>query len=256
MTGLNDLLDLVAAKSAPGHAGEMQEAILGMICNESQPMPLSAQELHEALETDGEFLVLRLGYDEVAEELRENRLEETIREALSILISFEDDGGALETIERFIRHFHERLDPRQNFRFGIRRTRTLSDAPVTILFAGILPINQLKITVGTRIAQMIEADRAYFEPRFRELRERLSEEIGIPILPVATDISETIPPGSIRLVDPSEDRVLCRFDVTQPDREGIENYLMKIYYIYLRLWRERGERHPADAHSPAPAHGV
>ena len=249
--GSNELLEIVAKKTAPGHRGEVQEAVLGMICNESQPMPLSAEEIGEAIRGEGEFLVLKLGYDDVEEELRLKKLEENIGESLSILVTFEDDGEALEPIERFIRYFHERLDPRQNFRFGIKRVEKLGTYPVTLLFGGILPINQLRLTIGTGIAELIAKERDYFEPRFREVRERLSEEIGIPILPVATEVSETIPPNRIRLVDPADGKILCRFDVERADREGLEIYLTKIYYIFVRLWREWEARRRERGHPPA-----
>ncbi|WP_456453381.1 hypothetical protein [Hydrogenimonas sp.] len=237
------LLDLIARRSAPEYIGEMQEGILQMVCNESQPMPLSMQDIYDAMARKGEFLLLTLDYDDIARELAEHKLRRKISEALSILVAFEDDGKRLKTIEPFIKYLHDELDDKQNFRFGIRRVAELSEYPVKILFSGILPINQLKLTIGTDIARLIEEDGDYLRPRFKAMRDDLSEKIGLPILPVRPETSEAIPPNRVRLVDPADGATLCQFDVERVDRAGLESYLTKLYYVYKALGEEWLARH-------------
>ena len=249
MDGMQRLLEAVARKTLPERTGEMQDAIARMVCNESQPIPLDADALSDALEREGEFLLLQMGYDDFEKEPEERKIEKKLREAASVVATFEEDGTRLDAIEEMLKYIHDRLDGLQSFRFGIRRVERLSDAPVSILFAGILPINQLRLQVGEEVMEMLEAYREHYDPLFENLRRELSEETGVPILPLPAQIDPDAPPRRVRLEDPYTDRVICEFEVAPLiEKEGLEIYMMKLYYVYKRLiqqMRENG-RAPGD----------
>ena len=238
------LLEIIAEKSAPACIGQMQELIMGMICNESQPMPLSAEEIYDAMLLEGEFAVFELDYKDVEKELFEKRLQKNISESLSILVTFEEDGRSLTDIESLIRYIHEQLDPLQNFRFGIKRADKLSHFPVKILFSGILPINQLQIFVGKEIGELLEKNSTFLEAELQTIRLELSEKIGTPILPLHFQISSKIPPRRVRLFDPVQKLLLCEFDVDKGWRDGLENYLRKLYLSFGKLGAEWRTHHP------------
>jgi hypothetical protein len=238
------LLTLIAERTPPDQVGRMQEALLGMVCNESQPIPLGEKELYDALIREGEFLVLRMNYDDIEKELKERKLERKIGEAQSLLVSFEEDGSHPELIEEFVKYLHDRLDPLQNFRFGIKRAKAPSEYPVTMLLSGILPINQLHLFVGEGIEKLIGENRDTLLPHFLELRRRLSQEVGLPILSLHRSVDESLAPAQVRLVDTTDGSVLCEFVVEELSPEGLEIYLQKLSFVLKSLateWKNRRE---------------
>jgi hypothetical protein len=237
------LLETIAKKTAPGHVGEMQETIMNMVCNENQPMPLSEETLCRTLEMKGEFLVLKMRYEDFEKELKEEKIKYKISESLSIVASYEDAGDSLPHIETFVKYIHDLSEPSQNVLFGIRRVERLSDYPVTILFGGILPINQLRIHIGAAIDRLIASHPDYFQPRFKKLRGDLSEEIGIPILPRFPRVDPGLAPHRVRLFDPIENRVISEFEIPpHVEKEGVNVYLLKLFYIYRELGLEMRAR--------------
>ncbi len=215
---------------------EMLECITSMICDQTQPIPLSEESLQNALALEGEFFVLKLQYSDLTQEIERQKLKYKISQALSIIVSYEDDGSHFEEIHKFVEYMHTMSDAKQNMIFGIKNVEKLSQYPVKILFSGILPINQLKMSVGKEIDALIHSDESYFTPRFQQLRDELSKEIGIPILPLFPILDETLKPYEVRLVDLLDGRVISEFETT-PDfnKESIEVYLLKLFYIYKVL---------------------
>ena len=116
----------------------------------------------------------------------------------------------------------------------------LSEFPITILFSGILPINQLEMRVGKEIDKLIHSDNEYFIPRFAKHRDAISQEVGIPILPVLPILDEGLDSLQVRLVDLLDDRVIAEFQVSEKlSRDTVEIYLLKLFYIYKVLVEEK-----------------
>ena len=238
-----EILEFIAEKTAPEFVGEMQETIMSMVCNDNQPMPLSEEKLYEALRREGEFLVLKLTYGDLEREREEQKIKRKITQSLSVLAVFEDDGRSLGNIEKSVKYMHDLVEEKQNFLFGIKRVERLSEFPVTTLFSGILPINQLELYIGEEIDRLIHSDDEHFTPRFRRLREDISETIGIPILPVFTTLDTSLPHDRVRLVQSLDGSVIAEFDTTPHiDRESLEIYLLKLFYIYKQLGRQMREQ--------------
>ncbi|SFV63798.1 hypothetical protein MNB_SM-6-479 [hydrothermal vent metagenome] len=215
---------------------EIQNTILRMICNEDEPIPLNAASLLSALKIEGEFLVLKLRYEDFNDEIHSQKIKRKISQALSVVVSYEDDGNAYEDIKKFVTYIHEAIDTKQNSIFGVKKVDKLSEFPVTILFSGILPINQLHMSIGKEIDRLIHSDDAYFLPRFTKLRDDISQEIGIPILPVLPVLDENLDDYQVRLVDMIDGRVISDFKVVEEfNKETIEIYLQKLFYIYKIL---------------------
>ena len=215
---------------------EMLECINSMICDRTQPIPLSEESFQKALTLEGEFFVLKLQYSDLTQELEKQKLKYKISQALSIVVSYEDDGSHFEEIHKFVEYMHTLSDAKQNMIFGIKRVEKLSQYPIKILFSGILPINQLKMSVGKEIDALIHSDDSYFVPRFQQFRDELSQEVGIPILPLFPILDETLKPYEVRLIDLTDGRLISDFE-TVPDfnKESIEIYLLKLFYIYKVL---------------------
>ncbi|WP_300361491.1 hypothetical protein [Hydrogenimonas sp.] len=230
------LLELIAEKTTPENVGQMQESVMNMLCNESQPMPLSEETICRTLEMDGEFFVLKMCYEDFEKELKEGKIKRKISQSLSIVASYEDAGDSLEEIETFVKYIHDLSEESQNVVFGIRRVERLSEYPVTILFGGILPINQLRMSIGEEVDSLIRSDPGYFLPRFKKVRSDLSEAIGFPILPLFPRVDPSLPPHRVKLVDPLENRLVSEFEVPpHVEKEGINIYLLKLFHIYREL---------------------
>ncbi len=232
---MNKLLDSINNKSSH-NTKEMQEAILSMVCDDTSPIPLSHDKLLNALELDGEFLVLKLHYNDFEDELKSQKIRYKISQALSVTVRYEDDGSSYENIEKFVKYIYKNSDDKQNSTFGVKAVKELSGFPITILFSGILPINQLKMTVGIEIDKLIHSDDEYFMPRFQKHRDDISKEVGIPILPVLPILDKKLGDYQVRLVDLVDGRVISEFEVAQVlSKETTEIYLLKLFYIYKVL---------------------
>ena len=218
---------------------EIQECILSMVCPNDSPIPLLENQLFNALNINGEFLVLKLHYDNFEEEMKNQKIKYKISQALSIIVSYEDDGNSYEDITKFVKYIYDISDDKQNSTFGIKKVNKLSEFPITILFSGILPINQLKMTVGKKIDEIIHSDDDYFIPRFKKHRDDISNEIGIPILPVLPILDEKLDDFKVRLIDLFDGRLICEFNVCKEiTKDTIEIYLLKLFYTYKVLAQE------------------
>ncbi len=219
---------------------EMQSCIVGMVCSENDPIALSEGSLLHALEYEGEFLLLKLHYNDFENELKNDKIKYKISQALSVVVSYEDDGNHYEKIENFVKYIYDISDDKQNSIFGVKKVESLSEFPVSILFSGILPINQLKMTVGSQIDALIHSDDAYFKPRFQKHRDAISKEVGIPILPVLPLLDTELGAYQVRLVDLFDGRIISEFEVTEIlNNDTVDIYLLKLFYIYKVLVEEK-----------------
>jgi len=219
---------------------EIQESISEMVCEDDAPISLSAESLLNALKLDGEFLVLKLHYKDYEEERKSQKIKYKTSQSLSIIVSYEDDGSSYNDIHKFVKYISDISDEKQNSTFGIKRVEKFSEFPVTILFSGILPINQLKMTVGKKVDELIHSDDEYFIPRFQKFRDDISKEIKTPILPILPRYDAKLSPYQVRLVDLHDERLISEFEVIPSiDKETIEIYLLKLFYIYKVLIEEK-----------------
>ncbi|MEA3522561.1 MAG: hypothetical protein U9R50_06275 [Campylobacterota bacterium] len=219
---------------------EIESCIVNMLCDVNDPIELNEKNLVNALELEGEFLALKLHYDDFDDELKYEKIKYKISQALSVIVRYEDDGNSYENIEKFVRYIHSISDDKQNSTFGVKSVKTLSEFPITILFSGILPINQLKMSVGEKIHELIHSDDSYFIPRFEKHRDAISKEIGIPILPVLPLLDKDLGEYQVRLIDLFDGRLVSEFEVSEElNKDTVEIYLLKLFYIYKVLAEEK-----------------
>ena len=236
---MKKLTDFIQASTTENFK-EIENSITNMICSKSDPIPLSEENLLNALSIEGELLVLKLHFNDFEEELKSQKIKYKISQALSVIVSYEDDGKSFEEIKKFVDYIYDISDDKQNATFGVKGVENLSEFPITILFSGILPINQLKMTVGKKIDELIHSDDTYFLPRFSKYRDDISKEVGIPILPVFPILDEELCELQVRLVDLLDGRVIAEFSVEEVlSKETIEIYLLKLFYIYKVLVEDK-----------------
>lgn len=230
-----ELIECINQKTVD-NALELQEAVASMVCSEGDLLPLSQKDLLSALKIGGEFFLLKLHYNDFASELESEKIKYKISQSISVIVSYEDDGNSFDDIQNFIKYIHDISDDKQNSTFGIKKVDKLSQYPITILFSGILPINQLKMTIGKKLYELIHSDDKYFKPRFKKFRDDLSKEINIPILPVLPALDEGIGELTVRLTELFNNRVICEF-VTEKNmnKDTVELYLLKLFLVYKVL---------------------
>lgn len=215
---------------------EIKSTLLKMICQSYEPIALDEKNLLDGLKLDGEFLLLKLHYSDFDTELKNEIIKYKISQALSVIVSYEDDGKSFENIEKFVNYIANIADAKQNATFGVKRVEELSDYPITILFSGILPINQLGMQVGQDIYDLIHSDDSYFPQRFSEFRDAISKEVDIPILPLFPRFNKEIKPKQVILTDLLDGRVISSFELVEdPSKDAVESYLLKLFYIYKTL---------------------
>ena len=219
---------------------ELKDTVTSMICTGDDPIELSENDLLNAISIEGEFFLLKLHYDDFEDELISQKIKYKLSQSLSIIVSYEDDGNSLDDIQNYVSYIHELSDNKQNSTFGIKKVAKISKYPITILFSGILPINQLTMTIGKSIFELINSDDSYFKPRFTRFRDDLSKEIGIPILPVFPYFDDELNPYQVRLVDMTDSRLISEFQIQDNlTRDTLEIYLLKLFFIYKVLAEEK-----------------
>jgi len=227
----------------PTNSDEAIESIMAMVDAEEAHIPLHEYDLLNALSMEGEYLVLKLKYEDFEDELEYETLKYKISQSLSVVIAYEEDGKSFSKLEKFVNYIHKLSDSKQNSTFGIKKVDTLSEFPITILFSGILPINQLKMSVGKKIYELIHSDDTYFMPKFQEFRDQLSQEIGTPILPVFPLLDESLKETEVTLIDLFDGRLISRFQtVPEVNKDLIDIYLNKLFYIYKVLAQEKANK--------------
>lgn len=237
------LLEVVGERTAPEKTAGMQVLLSEMVCNENQPIPLSARDIVETLSRPGEFHVVTLDYEEAQREIETHRLDASLNEALTILACFEDDGRRMSQIEDFVAYLHDKLDDFQRFRFGVKRVTSLSDHPVILLFSEILPINQLRLVMHPDAMRYLMEKEEKLQPHFRRIRYALARKLGIPILPFHRVVDPELPPERILVVDPVSDKTIAQFSVESGlNDETLDIYLEKLIRLYHRLAKEQKSR--------------
>ena len=232
---LKELIECIK-NSTEINTSEVQTCITGMVCLENDPIPLSNKNLLNALKIDGEFLVLKLHYNDFEDEIKSQKIKYKISQALSVVVSYEDDGSSYDEINKFVEYINSISDEKQNSTFGVKKVEKLSEYPITILFSGILPINQLQMSVGKDIDALIHSDDKYFLPRFQVHRDAISQEIGISILPVLPRLDESLEKNEVRLIDQTNNKVISKFRIEEKlDKDTVEIYLLKLFYVYKVL---------------------
>ena len=233
---VHTLVNYIRENTEEGMRTEVEKSILDMVCPDDSYIPLSEEDLLKALQIEGEFLVLKMKYEEYEEELQEKRLLYKISQALSVVVSYESDGTNYAMIEEFVKYIDSIVDEKQNSIFGVKRVDILSEYPITILFSGILPINQLKMTMGKGLYRVLYEEGNDFEQIFHEYRELISKDIGIPLLPLLPRVDDTLDDFTVRMEDVMNKRIISEFEVREDvDNETIVAYLQKILYIYRKL---------------------
>ncbi|MEA2110696.1 MAG: hypothetical protein U9P71_01480 [Campylobacterota bacterium] len=218
----------------------IEKSICNMICSSSDSVPLSSDTLTNALSLEGEFLVLKVAYDDFISESKSEKIKYKISQSLSVVVSYEDDGSSYEDIKKFVTYFYENSDDKQNLSFGVKKVDSLSKYPITILFSGILPINQIQITLGKKVYELIRSDDAYFIPRFAKHRDDISKEIGIPILPVLPSLNTELEEFKVQLLDLTNGKLIAKFETDEGiTKESTEVYLLKLFYIYKVLAEDK-----------------
>jgi hypothetical protein len=118
----------------------------------------------------------------------------------------------------------------------VKKVSKLSKYPIRILFSGIHPINQLRMTIGQDIYKVITSDDDYFIPRFAQHRLNISRETGIKILPLFPMLDKNLKGNQVHLVDSVDGRIISDFQVKGVlDKNNLEEYLTKLFYIYKVL---------------------
>ncbi len=215
---------------------EILESISSMICSKEDYIPLSEESILQALKLDGEFLVLKISNKDIDEELQTQRIKYLISQSLSIIAMYESDGTNAQQIEQFVSYAKSFVDERQNFIFGIKKVEELSNYPIVTLFSGILPINQLQMSIGSKLYGFIHADEEYFKARFKNFRTELSKNLGVPILPVFAQEDTTLKPMELQIKDFQIQKLIAQFQLSEePSNEVIERYLQRLFAIYKAL---------------------
>ena len=233
------LVDYIRENTEAKMRSEVETSILNMVCPNDSYIPLSEEDLLKALQIEGEFFVLKMKYEDYKEELEEKRLLYKISQALSVVVSYESDGTNYVMIEEFVKYIDSNIDEKQNSIFGVKRVDNLSEYPITILFSGILPINQLKMTMGKGLYRVLYEEGNDFKQIFHEYRDLISKEIGIPLLPLLPSVDETLDEFTVRLEDVINKRIISEFEVREDvNNETIVVYLQKVLHIYKKLARK------------------
>jgi hypothetical protein len=232
---LEKLVELIKSLT-PKNTNEAVKTITGMVCSDELYCPLSEGALCDALSIKGEYLVIKMCYEDFSKEFLTNNLKYKVSQALSVIVSFEDDGSCFENIEEFTTYISDIIDTKQNTLFGVKKVKKLSKYPVTILFSGILSINQLKMYIGSAIDSTIKSDEEYFQHRFKEFRDFVSQEIKMPILPLFPQLKTSLNPTEVILVDIIDERIIVQFQTKKSlNKDVIDEYLIKLFHLYISL---------------------
>jgi len=229
------LQELIVKKTVQENQKDVLQNIDSMICSESE-VSLDDEALYAALEKEGEFFILKAKYEDFDLFSKNEPLDTKLNEALSITICFEDDGNKYEKIEAFVKYIYSHTTQDQKFVFGVKRVDKLSDFPIKILLSEIYPINQLEIHLGRWIANFIDLNEEYFKEHFAYVREKISQEIGIKILPLNRIVGDHLRDNEAFLVDSVTQEKIVAFSIDKcDDKKALDIYLLKIFYIFLKL---------------------
>ena len=244
---MSTLDELIETKAAKEHIKRFKELLPQMLTRQNDPIPLREEELKTTLEKKGEFELHLLTYADMQKELENPKLPHTVFQSLDIAASFEDDGRHTDLIEEFVKHIHSFLEKEQRFVFGIKRVEKTDKYPAKILFGEILPINQLQVTLGEEIYRFLDQDKEYHIRHFKEIRDAVSQTIGIKLLRLDPTPDPKLDPRTITITDPLTNKTLATFKMKKLEKkEDIELYYAKLLYILTEIAREFQRRHQAS----------
>jgi len=207
-------------------------------CEDNALYPLPKQDVVKALSLEGDTFYVELSYEELQQDIYEEKIALKTLEALSIILCFEDDGTQFEKIATYTKYLYNNTQEEQHLQFGIKKVDTLSQYPVKILFSGILPINRLEIAIETSLYEFIQQHYNILAPKFKQLRQQLSQEIQIPILPVKHYADTHLEKNQISLINAQNNQTVCECKVNDKDMETsqiIDDYLQKLFIVYKKL---------------------
>ena len=240
---MKSLYRIIEEKALAKNVKEIKQSIEEMITNDSL-LPLPAITLQKALECDGEFQIVTMQYDDIENEIKTHSLKHLIKSSLHIVVSFEEDGYCFEKIQQFCEYLYKYSSLEQSLSIGVKKVSNLSKTPVRILFTGMLPINQLEMFIGEKLQQVISEEPEYFEPLFAVVREKITQKIGVPLLPLYPEVDKTLPPYGVKLIDPLDNgKTIIEFEIDEcRTKEEIDKYLIKLYHIYVKLAKEQKQK--------------
>jgi hypothetical protein len=94
--------------------------------------------------------------------------------------------------------------------------------------------------IGKKVDELIESDKKYFKPRFKKLRDDISKEIGVNILPLFPICDTQLDEYKVNLSDPLDNRIISEFELPKEiSKETLEIYLLKLFYIYKVLAEQK-----------------
>jgi len=230
-----ELIDLINKKTAKENFEYVKENIKGMISPKSA-VPLEEKTLYEVLNGEGEFFLLKASYQDFNLDKENKLLDLKLKEALCVTVCFEDDGSLYSEIEKFVKYIYAHTTLQQKFYFGIKQVEQLSDYPVKILLSEIYPINQLQMHLGKKVDAFIKSDVDYFKEYFALVRGKISDEIGIALLPLDIIVDDKICDKDVVLLDSVTKEKIVAFSIEHcEDRKALDIYLLKLYYVFLKL---------------------
>ena len=240
MKKYQELENLIKSKTAPQYFDVNKKSLESMLTQKDTPLVIDDKLLIDALALEGEYRILELSYNNLEYEINTKVLKYILKEALFIVSSFEDDGNHYEHIKNFSEYLYANTVKEQSFRIGVKRVKKLSDFPVKILFSGILPINQLRMYIGRELDLVIHSDEDYFQTLFAQARDKISNTTGVPLLPLYPEVDTTLTSFAVKLIEPVTQKTIVEFEVeSSSDRDGIEVYLLKLFYVYQQLIEDK-----------------
>ena len=237
MQKYQELEKLIESKTVPQHFSAMKEALESMLTEKEALLSIEDDLLIEALSLNGEYRLLELTYKDLEYEIKTRALKYILKEALFIITSFEDDGTHYETVKKFSEYLYDNTVEQQYFRIGVKEVEKPSAFPIKILFSGILPINQLRMYIGSELDSLIHSDENYFQVLFAQARVKISDTIGVALLPLYPEVDTNLASFGVKLIDPMTKRIVAQFEIApqHTDKKGIEIYLLKLFYVYQQL---------------------
>ena len=104
---------------------ELENYVKSMVCSKTEPIPLSFDDLTQALELKGDTFLLKAHYDDFEDELKNEKIKYKISQALSVIVCYEDDGASFEEIKKFITYINSISDEVQIEDERIRKEKAL-----------------------------------------------------------------------------------------------------------------------------------
>jgi len=237
------LYKVIENRSLEDRHKNLKETLTSMISKDPLVKVIDEKLLVDTLELNGEFQVVLLTYEDLEKELHTKVLKNLIKSSLQIVVSFEEDSNSYEKIKDFSEYIYRFSSDAQSLSIGVDKVKNLSQFPIKILFGGILPINEMQMFIGKKLYEVVAKEPDYFQPLFALVRKKITEEIGVPLLPLYPEVDLDMSPYGVRLMDPVENKMIVSFEVESCNtKENIDKYLLKLFYVYKKLAQELKNR--------------